>query len=125
MAHLDNNSAIFVFLVLKVGVVVLEVIKSLSSLLEIPSVRFDLLHVVINIASVLVDIGGVLVTECLGILNSVLEVRGGESEGFCGNKHVGGLRNLELVVLCSEKSISKIGSEIIDLSCEIWKRQIS
>ena len=102
MAHLDNNSTIFVFLVLKVGVIVFEVIKSLSSLLKIPSVLLDLLHVVVNIASVFIDIGGILVTECLCIFNSVLEVRGGESKGFCGNKHVGGLRNLELVVLCSE-----------------------
>ena len=125
MAHLDNNCTIFVLLVLKVGVIALEVIKSLSGLLKIPSILLDLLHVVINIASVFVDIGGILVTECLCILNSVLEICGGESEGFCGNKHVGGLRNLELVILCSEKGLSIIGGEIIDLSIEIWEGQIS
>ena len=77
--------------------------------------------VVVNIASVFFDIRLILVTEGLSVLNSVLQVCGGESEGLSSNKHIGGLGNLKLVVLSSKESVSVL--EARNLLGEVWSKE--
>ena len=87
-----------------------------------PLVLRDLVLVILNVTGVLINVRGVLVTKGLCVLNSVLEVSSGESEGLGGNQHVGCLSDLELVVLSAEESFSVF--ESLNLLGEAWESQI-
>ena len=106
MAHLHDNSTVDVFLVVQVVITFLEGVKSVGSSFKSLCVILNLSLVVVNIACIFFNIRLVLVTEGLGVLNSVLQVCSGESEGLSSDKHIGGLGNLELVVLSSKESVS-------------------
>ena len=122
MAHLDDDSTVDVLLIFEIIIGVFEVVESPGGLFEVCSVVFDLLLVVVDVASVLRNVGGILVAEGLSVLNSVLEVGSGESESFSGNEHVGGLSNLELVVLSTEKLVSHV--VLLDLVTEVGEGQV-
>ena len=123
MAHLNNNSTVDVFLVIQLVVTFFERVKSVSSSLKGFSILLDLSLVVINVASIFFNIRLILVAKCLSVLNSVLEVSGGKSESFGSDKHVGGLCNLKLIVLSSEKSVSVL--EALNLLRESWGKERS
>ena len=106
MAHLHDDSTVDVFLVVQVVITFFEGVKSVSSSFKSLSVILNLSLVVVNVASVFFDIRLILITEGLSVLNSILQVCSGESEGLCSNKHIGGLGNLKLVVLSSKESVS-------------------
>ena len=123
VAHLDDDGSVNVLLLLKAGVAGLEVIESLGGLLESPLVGIDLVLVVSDVRRVLINIRSVLVAEGLSVLDSVLEVGSGESESLGGDQHVGGLGDLELVVLSAEEGISVL--ELLNLRFEVWKGKVS
>lgn len=106
VAHLNDDSAVNVLVGLEAIVVALQIGKSVSGLFEVPLVLLDLSLVVLDVTGVLINVRGILVAEGLSVLNSVLEIGSGQSQGLGGNEHVGGLGNLELVVLSSEEGLS-------------------
>ena len=120
MAHLNNDSAINVLFTLEIRVIMFQVIESFSCLFKGPSILLNLVLVVIDVTLVLINIRGVLVAKSLCILNSVLQVGGGQTKGFGGNEHIGSLGNLELVILGAEESISIF--EIANLFTETFSK---
>ena len=123
MAHLDNDLTVNLFLLFEIGVIVFQVVQSAGSTLKISSVLLNLGLVVVDVTRVLFNVRGVLVAEGLCVLDSVLEVRSGESQGFSGNEHVGCLGNLKLVVLGSEEGLSIF--EAFNLLGEVWREERS
>ena len=122
VAHLNDDCSVNILVFFKRRVARFQIVKSIGGLLEVPLVLFDLILVILDVTGVLINVRGVLVAESLGVLNSVLEVGSGESESFGSNQHVGGLGNLELVVLCAEESFSVL--ESLNLLGEAWESQI-
>ena len=123
MAHLNDDLAVNLLLLFEIGVVVLQVVQSVSSALEISGVLLNLVLVVVDIAGVLFNVRGVLVAKGLCVLDSVLEVCSRKSQSFGGNEHVGCLSNLKLVVLGSEECLSVF--EAFYLLGEVWREQRS
>ena len=123
MAHLDDDCAVNVFLLFEIRVIVFQVVQSVGSTLEISGVLLNLGLVVIDVTRVLFNVRGVLVAKGLCILDSVLEIRSGESQSFGGNEHVGCLGNLKLVVLGSEEGLSIF--EAFDLLGKVWREERS
>ena len=119
MAHLDNDLTVNLFLLFEIGVIVFQIVQSTGSTLKISSVLLNLGLVVVDVTRVLFNVRGVLVAKGLCILDSVLEVRSGESQSFGGNEHVGCLGNLKLVVLGSEEGLSIF--EAFNLLGEVWR----
>ena len=105
MAHLLDDSTVDCLLVVQMVVALLKRVKSIGSKLKSLGILLDLALVVVDVTCVFLNVGLVLVTESLSILNSVLEISSGESEGLCCNEHIGGLSNLKLVVLSSEQGV--------------------
>ena len=122
MTHLDDDSSVNVLFILELGILRFKVVKPVSGVLKVPPVLVDLLLVVVDITGVLIDIRSVLVAEGLSILDSVLEVCGGKSERFGGDQHVGGLGDLELVVLSAKESLSVL--KVLNLVSEVGQSQI-
>ena len=123
VAHLNNDLTVDLLLALEVIVSLFERFESIGGALKVTCVLLNLSLVVIDVTCVLFNVGGVLIAKGLGVLNSVLEVRSGKSEGFSGDEHVGGLSNLVLIVLSSEESLSVF--ETFNLLCEVWRQQRS
>ena len=123
VAHLNDDLSVDFFLLFEIRVIAFQVVQSAGSTLEIRGILLNLVLVVVDVTRVLFNVRGVLVAEGLCVLDSVLEVRSGESQGFSGNEHVGCLGNLELVVLGSEESLSIF--EAFNLLGEVWREKRS